>query len=138
MTNCPEVLITYAAVWRAGAVATPVISAVTPAELRHVLTDAQASVLVMSPASLPLAVAADAGVRVVLAGDDLLPGADLLLGELEDAEPGPMVPRTGDDLAALLYTGGTTGRAKGVPRCSPPPVLATCCCPSRSRTSTGC
>ena len=114
MKNCPEVLIAYQAVWRAGAVATPVISAVTPAELRHVLADAEAAALVVSPASLPLAVAADAGVRVVLAGDELLPGADLLLGELEASEPGPLVPRSGDDLAALLYTGGTTGRAKGV------------------------
>ena len=30
------------------------------------------------------------------------------------ADPGPIVPRADDDLAALLYTGGTTGRAKGV------------------------
>jgi long-chain acyl-CoA synthetase len=36
------------------------------------------------------------------------------LAELEAAAPGPIVPRADDDLAALLYTGGTTGRAKGV------------------------
>jgi long-chain acyl-CoA synthetase len=114
MANCPEVLVTYQAVWRAGAAATPVISAVTPAELRHILRDAQPAAVVVSPASLSLAVAADAGVRVVLAADELLPGADLLLGDLEQAAPGPVVPRSGDDLAALLYTGGTTGRSKGV------------------------
>ena len=114
MTNCPEVLLAYQAIWRAGAVATPVISAVTPAELRHILSDAEAVAAVVSPTSLPLALAAGAGVRLVLAGDELLPGADLLLAELEQAAPGPVVPRADDDLAALLYTGGTTGRAKGV------------------------
>src|SRR5437763_11405215 len=36
------------------------------------------------------------------------------LGELEEADPVAIVPRSDDDLAALLYTGGTTGRAKGV------------------------
>ena len=36
------------------------------------------------------------------------------LASIEDAEPAGIVARTDDDLAALLYTGGTTGRAKGV------------------------
>src|SRR5207247_233421 len=33
---------------------------------------------------------------------------------LEEASPGEIVPRADSDLAALMYTGGTTGRAKGV------------------------
>ncbi len=36
------------------------------------------------------------------------------LGTLEEASPAPIVERADDELAALLYTGGTTGRAKGV------------------------
>ena len=40
---------------------------------------------------------------------DVLPLASLLA-----AKPAAIVPRSDDDLAALLYTGGTTGRAKGV------------------------
>src|SRR5439155_25310556 len=38
MANCPEVLITYNALWRAGAVVTPVVFLVTPEELRHILS----------------------------------------------------------------------------------------------------
>ena len=34
--------------------------------------------------------------------------------DLVAAEPHPLVPRSADDLGALMYTGGTTGRAKGV------------------------
>jgi long-chain acyl-CoA synthetase len=114
MTNCPEVLLAYAALWRAGAVPTPVISAVTPLELHHVLVDAEAVAVVVSPATLGLATAAHTGVRVVLAGSELVPGAEVLLSSLEQSAPSPVVPRAGTDLAALLYTGGTTGRAKGV------------------------
>ena len=36
MTNCPEVGIAYAALWRAGAVPTPVLFLLTEDELRHV------------------------------------------------------------------------------------------------------
>ena len=35
MANCPEVLITYTAAWRAGAVVTPLIFLVSEEELRH-------------------------------------------------------------------------------------------------------
>jgi long-chain acyl-CoA synthetase len=47
--------------------------------------------------------AAAEGVRVVLD-----------LAELESSDPLPIVTRDDDDLAALVYTGGTTGRSKGV------------------------
>ena len=116
MTNAPEVLVSYAALWRCGAVPTPVICAVTPVELQHVLTDSGAVAAVASEASLPLVAEAAYGldVRVVLSGPARQPGADLLLADLEAAAPVAVVPRAGSDTAALLYTGGTTGRAKGV------------------------
>ena len=116
MANCPEVLVSYAALWRLGAAPTPVISAVTPVELAHVLSDSGAKVVIASVSSLGLVSEAASGlqVQVVLAGPELLPGADVLLVDLLGVAEAPLVSRADDDLAALLYTGGTTGRAKGV------------------------
>ena len=109
MTNRPEVVLCYLAAWRAGAAVSPLIAAVTADELRHVLVDSGAKVLVVSDDRVQLAEQASAGldVRVVVVGQ---PSFDDLL----TADPLPTVPRDGTDLAALLYTGGTTGRAKGV------------------------
>jgi long-chain acyl-CoA synthetase len=93
-----------------------VISAVTPVELQHVLVDSGAVAVVASPGSVGLVREAAYGlpVRVALAAPASDVASDLLLDELESADPGPLVPRDDTDLAALLYTGGTTGRAKGV------------------------
>ena len=118
MMNAPEVGVTYNAIWRAGAVVTPVLFLVSPDELRHILLDSEAKAVVVTQELLPLLAAAATGVdvRVVVVGD--LPGESTLAlspyTELEAAEPLPITPRADDDLAALLYTGGTTGRAKGV------------------------
>src|ERR1700694_4875482 len=46
MANCPEVLITYNAIWRAAAVVTPVVFLVPPAELRHILVDSRAMAVI--------------------------------------------------------------------------------------------
>ena len=112
MTNRPEVVLVYLAAWRAGAAVSPLVAAVTVDELRHVLVDSGAVCLVVSQDRLSLALQASAGlpVQVVVAGS----GVALRLSDLEQCDPLPLVPRDGSDLAALLYTGGTTGRAKGV------------------------
>jgi long-chain acyl-CoA synthetase len=65
MANCPEVGITYAAVWRAGAVATPVLFLLSEDELRHVLSDSGAALVVTTPEFLPKVTAASASLRGV-------------------------------------------------------------------------
>ena len=116
MSNCPDVGVAYSGAWRAGAVLTPLIFLLSPEELGHVLADSGARAVITTPDL------AD-GVRqarrrietlewVVTTGE--AGEGELALSELEQAKPRPIVPRGDRDPAALMYTGGTTGRAKGV------------------------
>ncbi|MGZ4246628.1 MAG: class I adenylate-forming enzyme family protein, partial [Solirubrobacteraceae bacterium] len=116
MANCPEVSIAYQALWRAGAVVTPATFLLPAPELRHVIANAEARAVIATPEFIPKVAEAVRGldhlafvISTEAAGDEVLE-----LSELERADPGPIVARADDDLAALLYTGGTTGRAKGV------------------------
>src|SRR6202020_2530917 len=74
MANCPEVLITYNAAWRAGAVVTPLIFLVSEDELRHALADSGAVAVVTTPEFLPKVAAAARAVDsvrfIVVAGAD--------------------------------------------------------------------
>ncbi len=103
MENSPDVAAVYHAIARAGAVVTPVIFLLTTDELRRIVVDAEPSLVIASPLFRETVEDAANGVRIVTD-----------LAELERADPLPIVPRADADLAALVYTGGTTGRAKGV------------------------
>jgi long-chain acyl-CoA synthetase len=121
MANCPQVGLTYNAVWRAGAATTPVLFLLSEDELRHVLADSAAAYVVTTPEFLAKVAAAGAGLDtlrgIVLVGepDGSEVGVPLIdFADLERAPEGDLVERDPTELAALLYTGGTTGRSKGV------------------------
>jgi malonyl-CoA/methylmalonyl-CoA synthetase len=109
-----EALMVYLAALRAGAVYLPLNTAYTAGELRYFLGDAEPALFVCRPelAEPMRALAGEVGVpRVETLGEErdgsLVEKARAAAPEFAD------VPRGTDDLAAFLYTSGTTGRSKG-------------------------
>lgn len=113
MATTPDVGVVYQACWRAGLVAVPILFLLPPVELRRILLDADARAVVTTPEFVGNVREAADGLdcRIVVDGED---GDAVPYAQLVAADPSPVVDRADDDLAALLYTGGTTGRSKGV------------------------
>src|SRR6476659_2005872 len=106
-------LVLYLATVRAGAVYLPLNTAYTLNELEYFIGDAEPSLVVCDPSKAEGigAIAAKVGARVETLGAD---GNGSLTDAAEKASPAfTTVPRADDDLAAILYTSGTTGRSKG-------------------------
>src|SRR5256884_1207486 len=106
-------LVLYLAAVRAGAVYLPLNTAYTLNELEYFIGDAEPSLVVCDPAKAEGIgkIAAKVGAKVETLGAD---GK----GSLTDAAAKASaefatVQRGNDDLAAILYTSGTTGRSKG-------------------------
>jgi malonyl-CoA/methylmalonyl-CoA synthetase len=110
----PEALFLCLACLRAGAVCLPLNTAYTLAELDYFLRDAEASLFVSRPetAEASRAAAIAAGVRNCLTLGDCGGGSLIEIASRQDSAFED-VARGADDLAALLYTSGTTGRSKG-------------------------
>jgi malonyl-CoA/methylmalonyl-CoA synthetase len=110
----PEALVLYLAALRAGMVFLPLNPAYQRHELGYFLADAKPGLFVCRPQARALAdeLAGQAGVPHVLELDDAGNGS-LIAAAAPHADAFVTVTRTAADLAAILYTSGTTGRSKG-------------------------
>ena len=108
-----ENLVLYLATVRAGAVYLPLNTAYTLNELDYFITDSEPSLVVCDPLKADgiATIAAKVKAKVETLGPD---GKGSLTDAADQASPAfATVLRGNDDLAAILYTSGTTGRSKG-------------------------
>lgn len=107
----------YATLW-AGGVAAPLSTRATPDELDYLFGDLDATLFLVGDGFEKEAArwrAANGGAPVIYIGEHATPDGFIDYETiLRDAAPIADAGRRGDDTAAIFYTGGTTGRPKGV------------------------
>ncbi|QBR04111.1 class I adenylate-forming enzyme family protein [Paraburkholderia pallida] len=123
--NRPEFLEAQYAIWAAGAVLVPINHRLAASEIVDILNDADVSGLAFDAdhAEIALDIASSvASLRILIAleATEAVTGANasvpvLELAALRQVEPASTLPPSSDEsTAAIFYTGGTTGRPKGV------------------------
>ncbi len=110
----PEALLLYLGCLRAGLAYLPLNSGYQEGEIAYFLENAEPRAIVAQPKSMPwlAPLAARLGIPHVFTLDEHGKGSLVDAGASAPAFF-TTVERAGDDLAAILYTSGTTGRSKG-------------------------
>jgi long-chain acyl-CoA synthetase len=117
--NVPEFVEAYLAISKAGAVVVPVNLLIQPGEIRYVLEDAGVRAVIYHAALAEKMAAARQGLGDdkcwICIGDALIEPGDLHFDTLRSAGGHVPLPAIDpqQDLAAILYTSGTTGQPKG-------------------------
>ena len=119
MPNCPEALQSFSAVWRMGAVIVPINYLIGEEETAYIYQDSGTKVVISNQAFLPKIRAGRVKapeVKTVILIDDDVPEGTLSYRQLVEnsQEEHNIVETQDDEIAALIYTAGTTGRPKGV------------------------
>ncbi len=123
LPNCPQYVISFFAVVRLGAIVTQLNPMYVEREIEHILKDSEAETIVVyaDMYSRVQAVLPETNIKNVIVVDFKPEPGDLDEGHHSfgdfmaiDADPAPTVEiNPAEDVAALQYTGGTTGVSKG-------------------------
>jgi long-chain acyl-CoA synthetase len=144
MPNCPNIVISQLAIWKAGGIAVPVNPLYSEGELEYALKECGAEVAIVLTAFYPVVkkLQAKTALRLIIATgvkEYLAPFMKVMFSLLMEKKQGqylekvvngdiwlqdmmkkhakdkrPQVSVSGDDTGLLLFSGGTTGLPKGV------------------------
>ncbi|MCA9074387.1 MAG: AMP-binding protein [Planctomycetaceae bacterium] len=119
MTTCPDVPAAFQAIWRIGAIIIPIMPQLIPPEVKYIVENSGAEVVVTIPLLAPVVAAATQGIEgfreILVCGESEVPGISNISPEIETAEVyTDVAEKEYKDLAVLVYTSGTTGHPKGV------------------------
>jgi long-chain acyl-CoA synthetase len=122
--TCLEVPVSFQAIWRLGAVAIPTMPQLVAREIRYIVENSGAQVVLAVPELAPKAAEATGGIdrfrKLLVFGESDLPPAarPLTINIAPELKTAPALKSVAQcqpqDLAVLVYTSGTTGHPKGV------------------------
>ena len=119
LPNCPQLTAAFQACWTVGAVIVPVIPQWTAGEVANILRSGEPKLALTVPVLAPRLHQANSEAptlkRILTLGASDVPDSDDVTSAVAAADPiETPVDSVPSDLAALLYTSGTTGAPKGV------------------------
>lgn len=118
LKNCPEYIVSYFAILKAGGIVIPLNFMLKEEELKYILDNAGVSTIITSAEFMPtinrLKLRLEKLKQVIMVGEktpETINFCDLLSESLAGEKVLHLKP---EDVAAILYTSGTTGHPKGV------------------------